>query len=112
MNEEFYYLIERSIDVAFKDNKYLFRCYNYLLTSKTTRKEVREFIQSSTANNINGLVSELDGYIKGGNKQLREAYGHLGKPHARKIKNFLETLLEDASRYEHDRRPGRKKRSK
>ena len=78
---------------------------------KDNSKQVREFIQSSTATNINGLVSELDGYIKGGNKQLREAYGHLGKPHARKIKNFLE-ILSDASRYEHDRRPGRKKRSK
>ena len=76
MNPEFYDLVERAIDVAFEEDKYLFRCYNYLLASKTTRKQVREFIQSSTATNINGLVSELDGYIKGGNKQLREAYGH------------------------------------
>ena len=55
----------------------------------------------------------LDEYIKGGkdndHKQLREAYGHLPKPDARKIRNYLNTILEDASRYEKDKRRGRRK---
>ena len=34
MNEDFYDLIERSIDVAFEEDKYLFRCYNYLTCIK------------------------------------------------------------------------------
>ena len=37
MNEDFYELVERAIDVAFEEDKYLFKCYNYLLAAKTTR---------------------------------------------------------------------------
>ena len=59
------------------------------------------------------VIHELDEYIKGGqdndHKQLREAYGHLPKPDARKIRNYLNTILEDASRYEKDKRRGRRK---
>lgn len=110
--DELYELIERSIDVAFEQDKYLFRCYTYLKTNKMTRKKVREFIESSTATNVSLLVADLDAYIKGGNKQLREAYGHLGKPRARKIKEYLYSILSDAWQYEKDRRPGRKKRDK
>ena len=112
MNPEFYDLVERSIDIAFQENKYPFKCYNYLKSSKTTRKNIREFIESPTARSINSLIEELDNYIRGGNKQLREAYGHIPKPKARKIKEYLNTILKDASQYELDRRPGRKKRTK
>ena len=63
------------------------------------------------------MILELNEYLKGGqdneHKQLREAYGHIPKPQARKIKQFLEGILEDAERYSYDRRPGRRtKRSK
>jgi len=40
---------------------------------------------------------------------LREAYGHLGKPSARKIKDYFNGILEDAQRYEKERRRGRRK---
>ena len=43
-------------------------------------------------------------------KQLREGYGHIPKPQARKIKNYLYGILEDAWRYSRDRRPGRRKK--
>ena len=40
---------------------------------------------------------------------LREAYGHLGKPNARKIRDYFTVILEDAQRYEKERRRGRRK---
>jgi len=40
---------------------------------------------------------------------LREAYHHIPKPQARKIGNYLYSILDDARRYSSDRRPGRKK---
>ena len=46
------------------------------------------------------------------NDQLREAYGHLGKPKARKISKYLLKILQDAWQYEIDKRPGRRKTSK
>jgi hypothetical protein len=57
---------------------------------------------------------DLDEYLKGGaddeHKQLREGYGHIPKPQARKIRNYLEGFLEDAKRYSNDKRPGRRKK--
>ena len=53
-------------------------------------------------------------FIKGGrdsnHQQLREAYGHIPNPQARKIMNYLAGILEDAVRYSNDRRPGRRKK--
>ena len=44
------------------------------------------------------VVLELEEYIRGGkdnnHKQLREAYHHIPKPQARKIKNYLSSILE------------------
>ena len=61
------------------------------------------------------IQDELEQYIKGGadndHKQLREAYGHISKPQARKIKAYLGSILEDAVRYRHDKRPGRRKKN-
>ena len=63
---------------------------------------------------ISDITLELDEYLKGGqdneHKQLREGYGHIPKPQARKIKEYLYGILEDAWRYSHDRRPGRRKK--
>jgi len=114
--EEFYDLVEHAIDGAFEKDMYLFKCYNYLKYIKATRKQVKEFIDSSTAAELALVVYDLEQYIKGGSdnehKQLREAYGHLGKPRARKIRKYLHGILSDAWQYEIDRKPGRKKLSK
>ena len=89
--------------------------YQFLEYRKTKRVEVDAFLQSSTAKEISDQIIELQEYIKGGadndHKQLREAYGHISKPQARKIKAYLSSILEDAWRYSNDRRPGRRKKS-
>ena len=114
--EEFYGLVESAIDAAFEKNMFLFKPYNYLTHSKIKRKEIQEFIESSTAGELALTISDLDAYVKGGstpfNDQLREAYGHLGKPKARKISKYLLKILQDAWQYEIDKRPGRRKSSK
>ena len=88
--------------------------YDYLKYRKTKKYEVDSFIESSTAAEISSQVVELEEYIKGGSdndhKQLREAYGHIPKPQARKIKNYLYNILEDAWRYQSDRKPGRRRK--
>lgn len=111
---EIYDVVESAIDIAFVDQKFLLRFYDYLKDRDTKRTEVLEFIQSSTAKELGDLITDLDEYIEGGSdnmhKQLREGYGHIPKPQARKIRNYLESFLEDAQRYSNDRKPGRKKR--
>lgn len=110
---EFYEIIEYAIDYAF-NGKYKLDMYAYLKSIKATKKDVQEFIESSTSEEINRLISDLEDYLEGGSddvhKQLREGYGHLGKPEARKIKNYLNKILEDALRYEQEKKPGRKRK--
>jgi hypothetical protein len=110
---EVYFDVERAIDLAFEGH-FVLKFYDYLKIKNVLRREVEEFIESCTANNINNVVMDLDEYLEGGSdeihKQLREAYGHIPKPQARKIRNYLYAILEDAWKYNHDKRPGRRKK--
>ena len=111
--ENVYDLLEHAIDYAFQ-GKMTLKFYEFLKYRKTTKAEVDSFLKSSTAQEIGNLVLDLEEYIKGGkdneHKQLREGYGHIPKPQARKIKAYLYGILEDAWRYSRDRRPGRRKK--
>ena len=116
MKEDFenvYDMIEHAIEFAF-DGKMQLKFYEFLKYRKTTKAEVDAFLQSSTAKELADEVVELKEYIKGGkdnlHQQLREAYGHISKPQARKIMNYLGGILEDAVRYSNDRKPGRRKK--
>ena len=110
---EVYNDVEKAIDYAF-NGQFVLKFYDYLKVRGTQKVEVDEFIKSTTANEINSLVMDLDDYLEGGtdemHKQLREGYGHIPKPQARKIKNYLYGILEDAMKYSYDKRPGRRKK--
>jgi len=113
MTSELYYDVDRAIDYAF-DGQFVLKFYDYLKVRGTKRAEVEEFITSSTATELSDLVNELEEYLEGGqdnnHKLLREAYGHIPKPQARKIKDYLYGILQDAWQYSHDKRPGRRKK--
>ena len=110
---EVYSDVEKAIDYAF-NGQFVLKFYDYLKVRGTKKVEVEQFIESCTANEISNLVMDLDDYLEGGSdeihKQLREGYGHIPKPQARKIRNYLHGILEDAWRYSHDKRPGRRKK--
>jgi hypothetical protein len=112
---EVYFDVERAIDLAF-EGQFVLKFYDYLKIKGIKKVEVEEFIESATAANINNVVMDLDEYLEGGaddiHKQLREAYGHIPKPQARKIRNYLYGILEDAWRYNYDKRRGRTKKTK
>jgi hypothetical protein len=110
---EVYYDVERAIDLAF-DGHFVLKFYDYLKIKSALRRDVEDFIESKTATNINNVVLDLDEYLEGGSdndhKMLREAYGHIPKPQARKIRNYLQEILEDAKKYTYDKRSGRRKK--
>ncbi len=112
---DLYDLIEHAIENAFAGQMNL-KFYDYLKSTKIKKHEIDLFIESSTSSELNDIINDLDGYLEGGSdnehKQLREGYGHIPKPQARKIKTYLYSILEDAWRYSDDKRPGRRKRSK
>ena len=111
--EDIYTIIDKAIDVAFEERKFHLKFYDFMKSCKTTGIGAKEFNQSSTAKELIDLVNDLNEYIKGGkgndHQLLREAYGHLGKPNARKIRDYFNVILEDAQRYEKERRRGRRK---
>ena len=111
--ETVYDMIEHAIELAF-DGRMQLKFYEFLKYRKTKKVEVDSFLHSSTAKEISDQIGELQEYIKGGadndHKQLREAYGHIPKPQARKIVAYLGRILEDAVRYSDERRPGRRKK--
>ena len=113
--EEVYYVLEEALELAFKGH-FSIKLYEYFQVRGVTKAEADQFLKSSTANEIGSLIVELNEYIKGGvdneHKQLREAYHHIPKPQARKIRDYLACILEDAVRYSDDKRRGRKRRSK
>ena len=113
--EEVYYVLEESLELAFK-GQFVIKLYEYFQSRGVTKVEADQFLNSSTAHEIADVVKELTEYIKGGidsdHKQLREAYHHIPKPQARKIRNYLACILEDAVQYSNDKRRGRKRRSK
>ena len=113
--EEVYYVLEESLELAFK-GQFVIKLYEYFQSRGVTKVEADQFLNSSTAHEIAELISELTEYIKGGkdsnHQQLREAYHHVPKPQARKIRDYLTCILEDAVRYSDDKRRGRKRRSK
>ena len=110
---DIYDLIEHAIDNAFEGQLNL-KFYDYLKDTKIKKHQIDEFLDSATSKELESLIEDLEAYLEGGSddvhKQLREGYGHIPKPQARKIKNYLNGIIEDARRYSDDRKPGRRKK--
>ena len=100
-----------AVDYAFS-GKFKLNLYSYFKTLGIKRDRVKEFMISSAAQEVSFTVKDLEEYLEGGSdsahKQLREGYGHIPKPEARKIKNYLNKMLDDAEKYYYDKRPGRR----
>ena len=110
---DIYVAVDKAIDEVMTRERYVLNLYQLATSLRLKRDDMSEFLHSSVAVELKNLVLELDEYLKGGrdshHQQLREAYGHISKPKARKIRNYLYGMIQDAYRYERDRKPGRKK---
>ena len=94
--EDIYTIVDKAIDVAFEEQKFHLKFYDFMKSCKTTGVGAKEFIGSSTAKELTDFIDDLSEYIKGGkdgeHQILREAYGHLGKPNARKIRDYFNLI--------------------
>jgi len=113
---EVYILIEGAVDDAFLKQNLNLKLYDYLKQNNFTKDDLGEILDSTSATTISSISSELSDYIEGGSdsahKQLREAYGFLSKPFARKVKIYLDGILDDVVRYRNDKGKRVRKRSK
>jgi len=110
-NEVLYCLLDKALDTAMLDGKFLFSMNQYLKGHDYTRKQTTELLESSPYGEIIQTISELDGYLHG-DKMLKEAYGHVTKANARKILKYLTKVQDEAVSYHESRKPGRPKGSK
>jgi hypothetical protein len=112
--EDMYYIVNEAIDFAFKEQKYNLNFYTYLQGENFTKQDITIFLESNVCTAIRDQVEEIDMYLGGGPEvaDVRESYNWMGKPRARKVKEYLNSMLEDAKKYEKSKRRGRKPGSK
>jgi hypothetical protein len=93
-------IVEKVVDDCMFRQTYTFKMYEYLKNNNFKKNEVASFIASSAAINISQTVDDLDLFLEGGNQFIREAYSGYTKPEARKARDYLYSILEDAWKYE------------
>lgn len=107
--QEICFVVNAAIDTVFSEEKYNLKFFEYLKAGNYKRKIVIDFINSNLHRDILNQIEEFDSYLEGEDSSFfKEAYSWMGKPRARRIKNYLNTIIEDAKRYEQSKKPGRK----
>lgn len=113
---DIYNIIESAIDNAFLKQNLKLKLYDYLKENKYTKDDLDDILNSSCIDTLIFTSKELNEYIEGGSdnahKQLREAYGHISKPIARKIKIYLDDIYNDVVRYKNDKGKRFRKKAK
>jgi hypothetical protein len=114
MKTDIYIIVNGAIDDAVRFQRYQLNFYSFLEGENVKRIDIKSFLNSSLISQMRDEISHLDLYLDGGPEvaDLREVYGWMGKPRARKYKEYLMGIIEDAEKYERQRRPGRKPGSK
>ena len=109
-SDEIYNIVNTAIDAAVTTEKYQLNFYSFLKGENLKRQEIKSFLASSLVSQMRDEISHLNLYLFGGPDvaDLREVYGWMGKPRARKYKEYLNEIIEDAEKYEIEKRPGRK----
>jgi len=112
--EDVFDIVNSAIDTAFTQEKYQLNFYEYLQGENLKKDEILKFIDSSLGVAITYQIEEIEMYLEGGDRAafVRESYNWMGKPRARKVKEYLEKIMEDARKYEQSKRRGRKPGSK
>ncbi len=64
--------VEKAIDYAFSEQKFVMNFYQYLKGKEAKRAEAKQFLESSTAINLKFLVEELDEYLEGGQDEIHK----------------------------------------
>lgn len=103
MNQETLYDIEKAVDYAFLENKFTINSFAYLKIKNIRRVDAQAILRSPTVKHIQDTIKDLDVYLKGGQEDqavyIRQAYGYLSKPEARKIRNYLDGVIEGVKEF-------------
>jgi hypothetical protein len=109
-DNQIYEVINSAIDLAVTSEKYNLNFYTFLKSSGAKRQEVISFLNSPLTSQIKDEISYLNLYITDSPEisDIQEVYDWMGKSRAKKYKEYLLRMIEDAEKYEREKRPGRK----
>jgi hypothetical protein len=110
LGEDLYSFVNAAINTAINEEKYIFDVYSFLKTKQYKRSEVLIFLSSSLVTSIAEEIYQLETYLNS-NSSLHELYGWMGKSKAKRLKEYLNSIIDDLKKYEREKRPGRKPRS-
>ncbi len=99
-SEDIIYMLNDVIDDVILHRKFTFDFYKFLCSENISKLEIQKFNTSKFINTIKYQIDEFDDFLKGGDHFLREAYSGYSKPEVRKMRNYIQGLLEDALKYE------------
>lgn len=112
MDQETLYDIEKAVDYAFSENKFTINTFAYLKVKNLRRIDAQAILRSSTVKHIQETIKDLDIYLQGGQEDstvyVRQAYGYLSKPDARKIRNYLDDVIEGVKKFIKDKNAKKK----
>jgi predicted glycoside hydrolase/deacetylase ChbG (UPF0249 family) len=107
MDIETLYDIEKAVDYAFYENKFTMNTFSYLKLKNLRRIDAYAILRSTTIKHIQETIKDLDIYLKGGQEEsavyVRQAYGYLSKPDARKVRNYLDEIVEGIKKFIKDK---------
>lgn len=111
--DEIYYDLQKAIDFAFLENKFVMSMYSYLKVKDVRRADAQILLRSTLIQELYSYIRDLDLYLKGGQDDdvvyAREAYGYLSKPEARKISAYFDKIIEGIKEYIQERKGGKRK---
>lgn len=113
-SDEIYEIVNTAIDLAVSEGRYNLDFYHFIKSADIKRSEILSFLKSSLVSQMKDEISHLDLYLSDSPNtvDLQEVYGWMGKSRAKKYKEYLFKIIQDAERYDNERKPGRKPGSK
>lgn len=112
--DEIFNDIQQAIDYAFIQKKFLLNSYSYLKVKEVKRVDAQTILRSPLIKELYSCIQDLELYLQGGQTPdaiyVREAYGYLTKPDARKICNYLDNVIEGIKKYIIEKKGGRRKK--
>ena len=97
-NDQIIFKVANAVNDAINLEDYSFDFFSFLESEKVTKKSVKDFMKSSIFVAITDQSKEIDLYIN--DNQYVKTYDWIGKKRASEIKNYLDSIMEDAKRYE------------
>lgn len=107
-------MLNHVMDDVIINRKFSFDFYHYLVSEKISRKDIEKFNSGYFIHIIKTQIEEFESFLEGGDSFIREAYPGYSKPEVRRMKTYLEGIINSGVEYERQkkvRKPYKKRKT-